>query len=120
MKKAISRAIIVALVGVAPASVTQPAAAKAAPVMGAACTAAANQQAEGFQGPPPNESSVVQMQHLLFLVERVLTYLDANCAGDPDFEAQKATYSKLFSDTQNTCKQVASSESLCVPRRYGS
>jgi hypothetical protein len=83
------------------------------------CTAAANATVDGIQGPPESAGAVVQLEHAMFLINKVVEYIKANCVGDPQYESQLASYADLYQQSLNTCRQVATDASMCGPRQYG-
>lgn len=64
---------------------------------------------------PASAGTVELIQLALYQTTKALEFLDRNCQGSPEY-AQAATLRELQPQLLQTCRQVAASESYCVPR----
>lgn len=100
-----------------------PATAQAFSPMPPGCKAASDAvQAEGnrYRMPSSSESTVVQMQHILFLSGLLLDTLDRSCRDWADYERSRQQFQTQYNGTMRTCKQVASNPADCRRKAYGS
>lgn len=100
-----------------------PAHAQAYSPMPPACKAASDAaQAENAQyaQPPSNASTVVQMQHILYMTGLLLDSLDQSCRDWADYGRTRQQFQSTYDSTMVTCRQVASNDADCRRKPYGS
>jgi len=116
MKEPMIFAAVASAMALGPVPMVQAAPAHAAsPARGLpTCEERANAALPAVQGPPRSAEAVIQMQHALFLLDRVIEYMNENCPGD----ARIAEFQASYQSAKDVCLQVASSASYCVPRQY--
>lgn len=64
---------------------------------------------------PASATTIQNMQVGLYMLSKSIVFIEANCAGAPEY-AELAGYRNTQASLMTTCRQVASSEGVCVPR----
>lgn len=68
--------------------------------------------------PPSSAGLVTQMQHLMWMLEQGIGWLDGNCSGEMGYSQTRASWQNSLNATVNACRNIASNSGDCYARRY--
>ncbi len=70
--------------------------------------------------PPASAGLIVYYQHMLYMSQRTVQVLDSYCRAEPNYQQSRQEYQTIYDLTLQNCREQASDQSACRPRRYGS
>jgi hypothetical protein len=65
---------------------------------------------------PDSAGLIRQMQHLMWMLQSGIRWLDGNCTSEPGYSQVRASWENSYRGTENACKGMASSPGLCSPQ----
>ncbi len=64
---------------------------------------------------PSNAELIPTLQSTMYAMQLIIDHLQNQCAGQPE-AGQLAQYQQIFTQTQQTCRQMSSSPQVCAPK----
>ncbi len=68
--------------------------------------------------PPSSASSIVHLTNAMWAVKKMLDWADVHCVNETDYDEARSDYQAQYDQAETGCRQLASSQSYCVPTRY--
>ena len=76
-----------------------------------------NDEINGSQ-PPASAGLIVQMQHLMWMLEQGMNWLDSHCRSEDNYASVRASWQNSYNSTRNACVASASNSYDCRAVRY--